>query len=125
MKGSPHKSFRVAGNVISAMPLAEDVEPVHLVTEPKSSVGYWVQRSPLEDASEGYDHKRERNELDRLSKKPELSPSQRGRAHTHLVQWTHSRNLFEDTLCDQTRSDDMVAKDVLCAEGANMLCCSR
>ena len=41
----------------------EEVEPVFTKTAVKGTIPYWIQRSALEDASEGWDHKRERNEI--------------------------------------------------------------
>ena len=97
-----------------------DKEPPFVITESKSTIPYWCQRARLEDASEGWEHKRERNELERLKDKPETTKAQRSRAMGHLKTWQHCRNLNEDILNNLQREEELVVADKTAASEAGM-----
>ena len=97
-----------------------DKEPPFVITETKSTIPFWCQRARFEDASEGWDHKREKNELERLKDKVDTSKAMKKKAEVHLATRQHCRNLSEDILNNLSREQELVDADCEAACDAQM-----
>ena len=91
---------------------AEDVEPEHKLTGIKSTIPYCCQRAVLEDASEGWDHRRERNQIERLKESADTPKPHKEKGKQFLKVWQHCRNRHEDLVLNFTREEPDVRLDI-------------
>ena len=115
---TPVKSSTVDGNADECG--SDEQERPHDITEAKSTIGFWCQRSPAEEAACGDNQKRQRNEISRLLNVPEVSKADKSRGENHMCLLDHARNIARDRCVDLTRSEDSFIRSVQECMAADM-----